>query len=187
MRRFDCSRFCLSLVWAAALAIGLAREAHAQGDFDCPQMCDSSTNCGQICEDQGEVITCNEYGVCDPDWDGDGVSWTADNCNASYNPGQSDCDSDGAGDACDPEDGIYQEVGSSSRCWIRRRLHLWGTDATEFIEIRMVDISNCGSPDKWRQFEGFKMSCAGEFDSNVCCSANFGQGQCTYYGINRCQ
>jgi len=36
------------------------------------------------------------------DSDGDGVPDDADNCPDAANPGQADCDEDGAGDACDP-------------------------------------------------------------------------------------
>jgi hypothetical protein len=195
MPRFDCSRFRLNprtmkhfgAAALAVLAIGFVHEAQAQGDLDCSQMCDSSTYCDQTCEDLGEMITCNDYGVCDLDWDGDGVLWTADNCNSASNPDQADCDGDGDGDACDSEDGIFQQVGSGNLCWIRLRTHLWGSDATPFYEIRFVDVSACGSPDKWQKIEGFpKASCVGQFDSGACCIANFGQWLCSLYTISQC-
>lgn len=187
MRRFERT---WKFLWAAPLAmltaIASPQQAEAQGPFDCSVLCGPSADCGQTCEDEGQVIDCYQYGVCEPDPDDDGVSTGADNCPLTFNPDQANCDSDGIGDACDGENGIYQQVGFSSMCWIRQRTHLWGTDATEFTEARLEDISNCGSPDKWQRFEGFKGSCFGEFNSGECCKLYFGQSPCLYYGLNRC-
>ncbi|MBI4424622.1 MAG: thrombospondin type 3 repeat-containing protein, partial [Elusimicrobia bacterium] len=36
-----------------------------------------------------------------PDNDADGISDSLDNCPSAYNPGQTDADGDGFGDACD--------------------------------------------------------------------------------------
>jgi hypothetical protein len=39
----------------------------------------------------------------DPDRDGDGIANGSDNCPSAFNPPQTDCDTDLAGDACDPD------------------------------------------------------------------------------------
>jgi hypothetical protein len=48
--------------------------------------------------------TCNASGTCvSPDDDGDGIPNSQDNCPEVSNPAQTDCDSDGIGDACDSD------------------------------------------------------------------------------------
>jgi len=60
--------------------------------------------------DGGGLFTCNRTGatvqVTGADADGDGVADTADNCPATFNPGQEDLDNDSLGDVCDPEDAL---------------------------------------------------------------------------------
>ena len=43
------------------------------------------------------------------DRDGDGIAASADNCDAAYNPDQSDADQDGVGDLCDPCPSVANE------------------------------------------------------------------------------
>ena len=49
-----------------------------------------------------EVAYTGDYVLCDAD--GDCVNDADDNCPTVANPGQADCDGDGLGDACDPDD-----------------------------------------------------------------------------------
>jgi hypothetical protein len=123
--------------------------------------------------------------VCDPDPDDDG--WTVDNCPHYYNPDQANCDGDGQGDACDNQNGIYTLVGQSRVCWIRNRLHAWGSDTTEFQEGLHEDISACGSPARWEKVWEDKRSCAFEYDTSACCADHWGSWACLDHAFNTCQ
>jgi hypothetical protein len=47
------------------------------------------------------TIAVNNTQACNPDWDGDTILNTVDNCPNTANPSQADMDGDGEGDACD--------------------------------------------------------------------------------------
>ena len=59
---------------------------------------DAGTDAGPACPMSG------------PDEDGDGVTDTCDNCPTRANAGQGDSDDDSVGDACDPQNGVANEV-----------------------------------------------------------------------------
>ncbi len=73
---------------------------------------------GSICDAGGSCDTC-QGGACTqgagPDADGDGICDVLDNCPLDANPDQSDVDSDGLGDLCDPNDGLGTMVLSRAR------------------------------------------------------------------------
>ena len=52
----------------------------------------------------------------DPDFDDDGVENEADNCSRDFNPGQTDTDSDGMGNACDDDDDSDGLPDASDNC-----------------------------------------------------------------------
>jgi hypothetical protein len=70
----------------------------------CDNKCSMYSHCAASCEEYPthDQITCRDFGVCN-DQDGDGRTYPSDNCESTYNPGQANCDGDGAGDACDGE------------------------------------------------------------------------------------
>jgi hypothetical protein len=161
--------------------------AHAQGTqvTDCSISCNSQTLCTRWCTENGSDSTCGNYGVCDPDPDGDGLDYYLDNCPNHSNVDQADCDGDGRGDVCDVEDGTYVYA-ESRNCWIRNRLHAWGSDSTWYAEARYHDISSCGSPDKWVKVTEDERSCVGNFDPYDCCLDIWGFQNCYDYAFNTC-
>ncbi|GAB4190788.1 MAG: hypothetical protein Tsb002_19020 [Wenzhouxiangellaceae bacterium] len=94
--------------------------------FQCQRIC-SMTGGGSTCLTQCDwayqscLWGCNNP---NPDNDGDGVPNSSDNCIATPNPNQSDCDNDGVGDACENpgelcplgDDDNDQVVNSSDNC-----------------------------------------------------------------------
>lgn len=73
---------------------------------------------GSMCDAGGSCDTC-QGGVCmlgaGADEDSDGICDVLDNCPLVANPDQSDVDSDGLGDVCDPNDGLGTMVLSRAR------------------------------------------------------------------------
>jgi hypothetical protein len=162
--------------------------ANAQGGTsftDCSITCNSTSLCTRSCTDGGINSTCGNYGVCNPDPDGDGLPYYMDNCPNNYNPDQADCDGDGRGNVCDSENAIY-DLAEIRYCWIRNRLHAWGSDSTRYTERRMHDISSCGAPDQWfEQGEELK-NCVGLYDSSSCCLGSWGSTMCSLYASDTC-
>lgn len=61
----------------------------------------------------------NLYAICTDDTDGDGLFDYEDNCPLDRNPSQEDEDSDGVGDACEPECIIDSDCGAGMTCVAR--------------------------------------------------------------------
>lgn len=175
------------ILTAAAVLVVLASTgaAVAQSRTDCQYVCSTTSLCDQRCTENDVYITCGDYGVCDPDPDDDGILDWSDNCPRTYNPGQDDCDGDGIGDACDGQNGTYTLV-ESRTCWIRNRLHAWGSDTTSYLEGRYEDTSSCGSADIWKLLNEWKVSCIGEYDSFQCCIDTWGFQACWDHQFNTC-
>lgn len=152
-------------------------------DDSCELTCTSSSPCWTECmEDpkgEGPPITCGEWGVCDADPDGDGLVDIYDNCPASYNPGQEDCDGDGTGDVCDPENGDFYAV-SIQPCFIRSRLHFGWYEQNRYWEGLYRDRSACNSPEEYRFVGDETGNCtAWSYDEFGCCMNLWNDGwQC---------
>jgi hypothetical protein len=161
--------------------------ANAQGIpiTDCSISCNSQILCSQWCTQDGGDSTCGNYGVCDPDPDGDGLDYYMDNCPVNANVNQADCDGDGLGDVCDVENALY-ETAEVRHCWYRHRVHLWGSDTTRFIEHRLEDESSCGAPDKWEKHSETTKNCIGSYAGLACCYDHWGAFLCDTYANNTC-
>lgn len=82
----------------------------ATASADCPTNCfnamaECSSSCSQ-CNCSQEYEWCLDS-CASVDTDGDGRTDLIDNCPDNYNPGQADCDGDGHGDVCDPQDNSW--------------------------------------------------------------------------------
>jgi hypothetical protein len=180
-----------TLLLAALLLLIPATHAVAQGDFDCSQMCRPSTVCSQTCEDGGMVITCGDFGICNLDYDGDGVPDSSDNCPYNANANQADCDNDGTGDVCDPEDGTFYLTSTNGPCFIRSRLHFGYYEQNRYWEGLYRDSSACNSPDEWRSlgspqtgycpiWDGDYECCLNKWNSVTQCNQILDNHQCHY-------
>lgn len=148
----------------------------------CYDLCGSNAYCGQSClDDYDQFTTCESYGQCNPDIDGDGVLWNVDNCPGTYNPGQENCDGDSFGNFCDSENGTYQLVsGSNQKCQIVGRTHVVYSDVQVRYNATYRDVSACGSPDKCSATTGPQHTCWG-MSAWDCCVANYGAYDCILY------
>jgi hypothetical protein len=168
----------------SVLLLFVAAIAEAQYEDEC-FLCTLSTPCSTWCMDNGRESTCGSYGVCDPDPDDDGIDDDIDNCPMAYNMDQADCDGDSTGDACDSLNGNFILV-EARNCWIRNRLHAWGSDTTWFAEGRFTDTGSCGSPDRWQALIEDKENCIGQYSSWNCCTSVWGSQNCYDYQFGTC-
>jgi len=173
---------------ALILCLCLFLPSHLAGQqcfTDCMYTCTTSHRCDASCTSNCDTqSSCGEYGVCNPDPDGD--VWIADNCPYTYNPDQADCDGDLIGDACDSVNGSYVAVGDWELCHIVGRSHLGFSDVAGQYEKRWTDQSSCGSPDKWTLLNGEKHDCLQAVWS--CCLLHWDAPTCLHYlNINHCQ
>lgn len=155
---------------------------------DCANVCNSSSSCSSSCTlDCDTYSTCGDYGVCNTDPDGDGLTWN-DNCPGVYNPDQADCDGDGIGNACDTDNGTWSLVSGTERmCVIIGRTHVGYVDVQAHFEARYTDVSTCGSPDRWIGSVLPGVSCYGFISLSTCCDNNYGGTNClNYLNNNTC-
>jgi len=117
---------------------------------------------------------------CPPsDVDRDGVPDQSDNCPAISNANQADCDNDGVGTVCDPENGVYVLFSNAGPCRIISRLHAGYIDQTLFREGIFRDVSSCNSPDKWRKIDETTGYCWGFWVTHdTCCNDLWGASLC---------
>jgi hypothetical protein len=170
---------CLNALLLGAL-LGVPSALSAQlCETDCANTCTSSSYCGTGCTLSCDTpSTCGEYGVCNPDPDGDGVI-SNDNCPFTYNPDQADCDGDGTGNVCDSDNGSWSLVsGTDHVCVIIGRTHFGYVDVQEHVEGLYHDVSSCGSPDKWKDFALPGASCYGFITVEHCCDITYGSNLC---------
>ncbi len=101
------------LILLLSLVAGLSLLSPTAANADCAADCTQSYNdcrtscggnCDQLCLD--DFNSCMNY--CQyADSDGDGLNDPNDNCPDHPNDNQADCDADGLGDACDPQNGTW--------------------------------------------------------------------------------
>lgn len=172
---------CVRILMVSLVALA-ASAAAVQAIGYCSNLCDSSAYCGQSClDDYDQFTTCEAYGSCNPDIDSDGVPWYADNCQGTYNPGQEDCDGDGAGNLCDSSNGTFVPVsGSPRKCQIVGRTPFGYVDVRMRYNTELTDVSACGSPNRCTATDDNEHSCfsSSEWD---CCVAYYGAYDCFYY------
>jgi len=146
--------FCIFLILAGALGAS-AMPTDCPGDCEerCARACGPFVSCGWPCfRPNGTETTCGEAPApCGErsDSDGDGVVNFSDNCPLAFNPDQRDCDGDGIGDVCDPENGIWVYGGTSHVCHIDEDDHLVYYTLEFRGRDRFDDITACYAPPRF--------------------------------------
>lgn len=148
--------------------------ASAEDCETCPEDCGGScASCGNgICGGGDETChTCPyDCGACS-DADGDGVIDENDNCVNSYNPTQSDCDGDGQGNACDPENGTFVPAGEWAPCHVDRVAATFAYVKIKIVSERLLmDTSACHAPTKYEE-RSVPWWCLGKTGYDCCLDA----------------
>ncbi len=137
--------------------------------------CRPTTPCDKWCgtDEFGGDMTCEDYGVCTYDRDGDGLNDDVDNCKFIANANQADCDGDGIGTACDSDNAIWQPIGSNV-CDTDKDWHA-GYYSIELTGQQVFqDVSSCGQPNKSEKFQVYEIECAGWVSDSDCCADGWG-------------
>lgn len=190
----------LLLLFTLCAAVLLAPAAAAQDSCFvrgtcCSEVCSLSNpdTCLLGCETVGgQNTTCWQYfGQFDSDLDDDGVANAADNCVCNANANQANCDGDGQGDVCDPENVKWVLTEDrNSACWIDHDQHagyftlerysseLWtnvcglgGTCINRVFEYD-ADCFNVSKLDCCYAFMGSYQECQDHLEQNNCGSPN---------------
>lgn len=162
-----------SLLTAAFLALALATAGAAAAQPTCSSVCNPLMDCMMPCANgygYASVITCLQYGTCNRDPDADGVLWQVDNCPRNANANQTDCDGDGLGNVCDPENSNYVRV-SGVRCLIDKDTHVppnYYYDLEDWFDGTYVDQSSCGAPQQIRRYKNNEAHCYNAAPKDCC-------------------
>jgi hypothetical protein len=117
----------------------------------------------------------NCYNGCDSaDSDGDGVLDGNDNCPATYNPDQADCDGDFSGNACDSLNAIYVS-GPEQTCWIDMDDHVIDYTLEHKVEWLSQDVSACGAPAFWSRRIRLARDCNTFESPGDCCRSKLSE------------
>ena len=116
-----------------------------------------------------------------PDIDDDGVLTTVDNCPFNPNPDQVDCDSDGVGNVCDPQNGIFVR-GSGTLCYLDDDGPNFGYFRFEtYSDFQYHDTSACNSPNFLRKELVNREQVFGTTTPWQYCVSQFGTAVCNQY------
>lgn len=115
-----------------------------------------------------------ELGCPNLDSDNDGINNGSDNCPATSNANQANCDGDSFGDVCDSFNANYQRATADATCWTDKDNHVVYVRWEHHVEWREHDVSTCGAPDRWRNRIRSTATCVGTISDGNCCHNGIG-------------
>ncbi|HYO13551.1 MAG TPA: hypothetical protein VE685_10185 [Thermoanaerobaculia bacterium] len=184
------------LALTACLAFTSSLQAQWCHDIDQTYWCGDPYDCQYICYQAGSDCTtpCNQFGIqtrCggdSSDLDLDGVPNDGDNCACTANSNQTDCDTDGLGDACDPQNAKWVYLRDIGQCD-------WDADHSAFeitIEVYAADeyVNVCDNTVCYKQRRTFHDRCLWSSEcgwgSSECCDCLSSRDNKNYCGYNSC-
>ena len=153
-------------------------------------------SCADLAQNYWEWNNClnnceTDYSYCIaqiPDIDEDGVVSTLDNCPFNPNADQADCDGDGVGNVCDPQNGIFVR-GSGTLCYLDDDGPNFGYFRFEtYSDFQYQDTSVCNSPSFLRKELVNREQIFGTTTPRQYCDSQFGVIVCNqFFRHDQCQ
>ena len=141
----------------------------------CEYVCGlSSSDCTTPCEGYLGSTNCGGGGN---DLDGDGIANGSDNCVCQTNANQADCDTDGAGDACDARNEKWVFVQDLGYCDWDGDAHFGSMDIELYAADRYQNQCDGNYCSKKRLLQSG--TCYGFMSSGSCCNSLYGSSICS--------
>lgn len=144
----------------------------------CSYACTPGADPCRTCRSSFTEMTCGQFwGRPANDLDADGIVNTSDNCRCVANANQANCDGDGYGDACDPQDNSWALISAGTqRCHLDEDNHTY--KVTLELYYQNIYRSSCTGQTCYKKYLLESFDCSITVDTYQCCLDNWWDPDC---------